>query len=547
MNIHPKIKEILNKRGIMGDSEISEFLSDKPQKTYDPFLLLNMEEGVDLILSAIEEGQRICIYGDYDADGITSTTVLREVLSYLTDNITYYLPSRFTEGYGLNCKAIDAIKTDNVDLIVTVDCGSVSYEEVEYAKSLGLKVLVTDHHTIADKIADCPVINPMQPGCPYPFKRLAGVGVAFKLAQAIAMTAGLPKSAVTKMLDVVGIGTIGDIVPLVDENRTLAKYGIRLLNLTERPGICSLMEGISLKKGEINSGNISFGIVPHINAAGRMEHAKIAAQVMMAESAEEAKSSVESLAKFNNMRKSHQEATFRECEQMIEEKYSKDNFLVIELEDAHEGITGIVAGKVKEKYYKPTVIVANIGDGMVKGTGRSIPGVNLYDLLKENEDLFEKFGGHAAACGFSMKKENVDQLRENLNKSLGVLIEEEPELMAESVEAEAELEPEDFSLELVRELKLLEPFGAENPQPVFAFRGKPVSVGKMGSSGQYTRFTAILDNGREHRCVIFKNAEQYDDLLDRGECVTIVGTLESQTWNGKEYLQTTVLSVKSAE
>ena len=544
MNLHPKIKEILNNRGIAGDSEISEFLSDKPQKTYDPFLLLNMEEGVDLILSAIDEGERICIYGDYDADGITSTAVLMEVLSNLTDNLTYYIPSRFDEGYGLNCKAIDRIKADNVNLIVTVDCGSVSYDEVEYAKSLGLKVLVTDHHTIADRIADCPVINPMQPDCPYPFKRLAGVGVAFKLAQAIVTVTGLPKSVVTKTLDVVGIGTIGDIVPLLDENRTIAKYGIRMLNLTERPGISSLIEGISLKKGNINSGNISFGIVPHINAAGRMDHAYTAARLIMSQSASQTREGVSRLIKFNNLRKSRQEAAFKECEKLISEKYMDDNFLVIQLEDAHEGITGIVAGKIKEKYYRPAVIVTPIGDGLVKGTGRSIPGVNLYSLLKESEELFEKFGGHAAACGFSMKMENVDELRKNLNRSLEVLIEEEPDLMEEKLEVDSHLEAGDICLELVKELELLEPFGAANPQPVFSFRGRPCSIKKMGADGQYTRFTAVLENGKEHTCVIFKNAPEYDELLKTGEYVTIIGTLESQNWNGREYLQTTVLSVE---
>ena len=544
MNIHPKIKEILNNRGIAGDSEISEFLSDKPQKTYDPFLLLNMEEGVDLILSAIDEGERICIYGDYDADGITSTAVLMEVLSNLTGNLTYYIPSRFDEGYGLNCKAIDRIKADNVNLIVTVDCGSVSYDEVEYAKSLGLKVLVTDHHTIADRIADCPVINPMQPDCPYPFKRLAGVGVAFKLAQAIVTVTGLPKSVVTKTLDVVGIGTIGDIVPLLDENRTIAKYGIRMLNLTERPGISSLIEGISLKKGNINSGNISFGIVPHINAAGRMDHAYTAARLIMSQSASQTREGVSRLIKFNNLRKSRQEAAFKECEKLISEKYMDDNFLVIQLEDAHEGITGIVAGKIKEKYYRPAVIVTPIGDGLVKGTGRSIPGVNLYSLLKESEELFEKFGGHAAACGFSMKMENVDELRKNLNRSLEVLIEEEPDLMEEKLEVDSHLEAGDICLELVKELELLEPFGAANPQPVFSFRGRPCSIKKMGADGQYTRFTAVLENGKEHTCVIFKNAPEYDELLKTGEYVTIIGTLESQNWNGREYLQTTVLSVE---
>ena len=202
------------------------------------------------------------------------------------------------------------------------------------------------------------------------------------------------------------------------------------------------------------------------------------------------------------------------------------------------------AGKIKEKYYRPAVIVTPIGDGLVKGTGRSIPGVNLYSLLKESEELFEKFGGHAAACGFSMKMENVDELRKNLNRSLEVLIEEEPDLMEEKLEVDSHLEAGDICLELVKELELLEPFGAANPQPVFSFRGRPCSIKKMGADGQYTRFTAVLENGKEHTCVIFKNAPEYDELLKTGEYVTIIGTLESQNWNGREYLQTTVLSVE---
>lgn len=334
MNLQPRIYELLHKRGIETEADIEEFLSDKPQKTYDPFLLLNMEAGVDLILSSIEEDEKICIYGDYDADGITSTAVLMEVLSNLTSNLAYYIPSRFEEGYGLNCGALDKIKAAGIDLVITVDCGSVSCAEVEHAKEIGLKILVTDHHTITDKVADCLVINPMQPGCPYPFKHLAGVGVAFKLAQAIAAETGLPKSAVNRTLDLVGVGTIGDIVPLVDENRTLAKYGIRSLNLTQRPGLSKLIEGTSLQRGKIKSENISYVIVPHLNASGRMQDAKIAASLMMEKDSEKVKEGVETLISCNQQRKKIQSETFEQCCNIVEEKYQTAPFLVIDLEDA---------------------------------------------------------------------------------------------------------------------------------------------------------------------------------------------------------------------
>ena len=544
MKLQPKILELLNKRGICTEEEIDEFLSDKPQKTYDPFLLLNMEAGVDFILSSIEENERICIYGDYDADGITSTAVLMEVLSQLTKNLTYYIPSRFEEGYGLNCEALKKIKENGVDLVVTVDCGSVSCAEVEYAKEIGLKILVTDHHTIADQQADCLIINPMQPGCLYPFKHLAGVGVAFKLAQALAAETGLSKSVVNRTLDLVGIGTIGDIVPLVDENRTLAKYGVRAINVSQRPGLIKLLEGVSLNKGTICSENISYTIVPHLNASGRMENAKIAAGLMMGRDEEKIRQGVDKLVQCNTERKKIQGDTFTACRALVDEKYKDDYFLVLDLEDAHEGITGIVAGKIKETYHKPAVIVTPTGEDCLKGTGRSIEGVNIYDLLKENNALFQRFGGHAAACGFTMKRQNLQTLRENLNRSMERLCTENPSLLQQKLSADMVLSPSDVTLELIKEMKLLEPFGCENPQPLVQVSVVPAALRRMGASGQYTKFSGRLDDGRELQCVIFKDASEYDEILQKGRKISIIGMLGSQKWNGREYMQLTVLGAE---
>lgn len=540
MNLQPRLIELLHKRGLETEEEIQEFLSARPQKTYDPFLLLNMEAGVDLILSSIEEEEKICIYGDYDADGITSTAVLMEVLSQLTANLTYYIPSRFEEGYGLNCQALDKIKAAGVDLVVTVDCGSVSCAEVEHAKEIGLKILVTDHHTIKDQLADCLVINPKQPGCPYPFKELAGVGVAFKLAQAIAAETGLDKRVVNRTLDLVGIGTIGDIVPLVDENRTLAKYGIRAVNVSQRPGLKGLIEGVSLKQGDIGSENISYIIVPHLNASGRMESARIAAKLMMAREQKNVEAGVEKLVECNRNRKQLQEETFDQCRELVETRYRDDLFYVIDLPDAHEGITGIVAGKVKETYNRPAVIVTPTGEDCLKGTGRSIDGVNIYELLAESRDLFERFGGHSAACGFTMKKENLEPLRRNLNSAMARLLAENPALFDAKLMADMDLAAEDVKLELAEQLRLLEPFGCANPRPLVRIRLLPKSMRRMGNKGQYTRFTGVLDDGREMACVIFKDAETYDDILQAGRPAVMTGTLSSQTWNGKTYLQFTV-------
>ena len=542
MKIQPKLIELLNKRGIESDEDIREYLSDKPQKTYDPFLLLNMEAGVDLILSAIENGDKICIYGDYDADGITSTVILLEVLSHLTSNLMYHIPSRFDEGYGLNCAAIDEIKDKGAQLIVTVDCGSVSYDEVEYARSIGMDVLVTDHHTVSDKIADCLVINPTQKGCGYPFKYLAGCGVAFKVAQAVVEATGLEKSVLTRTLDMVGIGTIGDIVPLVDENRTLAKYGLRAINTSARENLNMLIEGIGLHPGSITAENISYVIVPHLNAAGRMKHANIAVELFMTDDPAVAKTKVAELSACNSERKGIQASTFEKCEEIVREKYMDDDIIIIDLQDAHEGITGIVAGKLKEKYYKPTIIVTPTGDGSIKGTGRSINGINIYDLLKKNEGLFERFGGHAAACGFTMKKENLPALRDDLTKRAREIRENDPEIFVHNISAELELGAEDVNLDLVDQLELLEPCGCANVKPLVSFEAWAGDMAKIGNKSQYTRFTATIEDYRRVSCVVFRDPEEADKvIMSSGENkVEIIGSLSGRTWNGNRTLQMTV-------
>ncbi len=410
-----------------------------------------------------------------------------------------------------------------------------------YAKEIGLKILVTDHHTMTDKAAECLIINPMQPGCPYPFKHLAGVGVAFKLAQAIAAETGLPKSVVNRTLDLVGVGTIGDIVPLVDENRTLAKYGIRALNVTARPGFKQLIEGVSLHKGSITSEQISYILVPHLNASGRIKSARIGAALLMEKDGAKASDRVQTLIACNEERKRLQNETYEVCKKKVDEAYQQDAFLVIDLPDAHEGITGIVAGKIKDAYHRPTVIVTPAADNCLKGTGRSIEGINIYHLLKENEHLFERFGGHAAACGFTMKEENLYQLRENLNQSMRALAMENPEIFNQKTEAELELSAEQVCLELAEQIQLLEPFGCENPRPLIRVALTPVSIRKMGNKGQYTKFVGILDNGREVQCVIFKNASAYDELLKEAAKIRVTGELQSQKWNGRQYLQITVL------
>lgn len=537
--IHPIIREILNKRGIIEEADIIEFLSEKPNLTYDPFLLKNMDAGVDFLLSSIKQNRKICIYGDYDADGVTSVSLLLEVLSGLTDNLTYYIPSRFDEGYGLNKDAIDLIKAQGAELILTVDCGSVSYEEVEYGKSIGIDFIVTDHHNINDKPADCILINPKQEGCPYPFKHLAGCGVAFKLAQGIQRKAGLPKSVLNGVLDLVAIATIGDIVPLIDENRTLTKYGMGIINSRRRPGLNRLIEEAGLTSEKIKSENIAYIIVPHLNAAGRLLDARVGVELLTSKDMKKIDKNVAVLIENNRERKRIQEEAFQKCKEMIASELEKDLFYVIAPRDIHEGIAGIVAGKIKEEYGKPAIIVTESGgEGCLKGTGRSINGLNLYELLKKHEELFLKFGGHSGACGFLMKAENLSELRSRLNKEIEILYRENAGLFDSSLEIDLEIEGEAIDIGLAIELEKLAPFGCQNERPLLQIRGiQAEGIYFMGQNRQHVRFSGTGENGNGLPCILFQKAQDYSELLQKGERLDLAGYPDINVWKGDSKIQ----------
>ncbi len=533
------LRDILEKRGVSSEADISEFLSDRPKKTYDPFLLLNMEAGVDLLLSEINSGKRICIYGDYDADGVTSVCILSHVLSQLTDNFTYYIPSRFSEGYGLNMDAVAKIKDDGTDLIVTVDCGSVSYEEVEYAKRLGMKVIVTDHHSIEDVKADCILINPKQKECTYPFSELAGCGIAFKMVQAICRKTGLPKSVINDVLDLTAIGTVADIVSLTDENRTIVKYGLMRINEGRRKSVKKLTEAISLKN--VTSENIAFGIAPHINAAGRMAHAKEAVELFRAADDREIDDRVQKLVMFNRERKNKQNDAFDRC---MEKITGEENFIVLDMEDIHEGIAGIAAGKIKETLNRPVIIVTPSGDGYLKGTGRSIEGIDIFAVLKKHDELFKRFGGHKSACGFLMESGNLDTLRSELDTEVRCMLEKDPHLLDKKTGWDETIMPEEMTMELARGLEKLQPYGQGNPKPVFRMTGVEVTKLRfMGESAEHAGFTAVSENGGRADCIFFRKAQEKAELLYSGGPVDITGTINIKEWNGRESVQFVVEEV----
>lgn len=535
---------LLTRHGAVSKEQRDEFLSEKPQETYDPFLLKGMTEAVDAILEAADSGKSICIYGDYDADGVTACSLMVEVLSLLTANVQYYIPSRFEEGYGLNAAAVEKLAEQGTELLITVDCGSVSKEEVQLAQTLGMQVIVTDHHSMQEgRSAECILINPKQMDCPYPFKELCGCGVAFKLAQALQRTldgrgdSRFSKQQLNRLLDLVAISTVGDIVPLVSENRTLVKHGLRCINKKGRPGLDLLVGKMGLKPGQIDSTQIAYGIVPHLNAGGRMLTAETGVRLLTG--AGNSEDEAQLLVDNNQERKTIQEKTYQQCLQIAQELNQTREFLLIRADDAHEGIAGIVAGKIKDHFGKPAVIVTETGEeGTLKGTGRSVDGVNLFQLLDGHRELFLRFGGHSGACGFSIKPENLEQLYEKLEQDMKKLLEETPFLLQQKVLLDAVLPLQLLNLDLIKQVQRMAPFGFGNENPVFLVEDLTVlGVKYMGNAEQHVRFTAKSKQGRSCDFILFGKAQDFREILESGEALDVAGYPDVNVWNGRTKIQ----------
>ncbi len=545
MNTNKIILQILNKRGITGDEKIQEFLSPVPRLTYDPFLLFGMKEGVDLILSAISDDKKICVYGDYDVDGITSTSILLTVLRHIGADVTYYIPSRFDEGYGLNMTAIDRLQNDGVELIVTVDCGITGAKEIAYAKEKGMQVLVTDHHNQGDNFPqDTIVINPKQKRCDYPFEHLAGCGVVFKLAQALQREVGFEKAFLNELLDLVAIGTIADVMPLVDENRTIVKYGINKILLGKRKGLDYLVK--NLINNEINSENLAYYVIPSINAAGRMGSTDIAIKCLISGDEKEASEYAKNLIELNSQRKKIQENDYERCIDLYERDYTDSLFPIVYLPKAHEGICGIVAGKMKEYCQKPFAIVteSEADKKIYKGTCRSIEEVDIFKILSKESKIFEKFGGHRGACGFSIKKENLKLLQENVEKTMKDYI---PEIKPSEDDSFVEINPEDIDEELVTQIELLEPFGNKNEKPIFAIKNCELdAISYLGDEKKHMR-TYIKKDKEDIGCIYFNISDDDKKTVETAKGIDVIGTIGFNRWRGNKNVQVCISSIHLTE
>ena len=539
-NLNKIIGKIIVNRNVTSDEDVRIFITPTRDDFHDPFLFKGMDIAVDRILQAINNKEKILIYGDYDVDGITSTTVLKKYLQERGGIVNTYIPNRLNEGYGLNKEAIKKIKEMGTDLIITVDCGISGIEEVKYAKELGIEVIVTDHHEVGEVLPDAlAVIDAKRKDNTYPFNLLAGVGVVFKVIQAISIRLNLKAEEYLKYLDLVCVGTISDIVPLEGENRTIAKLGLMLIRVTKNVGLRELIKSSGYK--EIDSNTISFGVAPRINACGRMGHEEEALKLFLAETKEEAVEVTKKLNEYNTLRQNTEKAIYEDAVSKIEkENIENKNSIVVGGYNWHHGVIGIVSSKVTEKYYKPSILLC-FEDGIAKGSGRSIQGFDLYEGLTKCSEFLDKFGGHAMAVGLTLNKENFENFKDKFEK-----IAEEANIkeMVPTIYIDEEVKLKDISMDLVKSLSVLEPFGEANKVPLFLIKNLKIDSIRALSEGRHLKLSL-----RDESVVI--NAIGFDigNLAEEykiGDKIDVVGTLEINSFNGFSSIQINIKDIRKS-
>lgn len=528
---------VLVNRGIVDDEEIRVFLNPTRSDFHDPYLMPDMEIAVERIIKAINNQEKVIIYGDYDVDGITSITVLKKFLKTCGLEVDYYIPNRLSEGYGLNKAAIDYIKEKEYTLIITVDCGISGIEEIEYANSLGIETIVTDHHEPMEVLPPAVAIVDLKrkDNDTYPFKSLAGCGVVFKLTQALGMRLGIDEKEYLKYLDIVCVGTISDIVPLVDENRVIAKLGLKLVEVTRNPGLKALLNASGYKV--VNSNTISFGIAPRINACGRMGYEEEALKLFLTENLVQASEITERLNKYNRDRQEIEKNIYDEAIKMMEKEDSNAQSIVLGSNNWHHGVIGIVSSKITEMYFKPSILICFEGeDG--KGSGRSIPGFDLHEALAETAKYLEKYGGHEMAVGLSLKKNNFNRFKEAFERYV-----EEKDItgIVPIIEIDKQISLKDIDSNIVKQLDLLEPFGEANRRPIFVYKNLKIDSIRALSDGKHLKMT--LKDGNTIVNAIGFNMGQLSKEYMIGDRIDVVGTLEINAYNGREMVQINVKDI----
>lgn len=535
-NINKLLASILINREIQ-EENIDVFLNPTRQNFHDPFLMPDMEIAVDRIISAINAQEKIIIYGDYDVDGITSITVLKSFLEDRGIHVGQYIPNRLEEGYGLNKPAIDEIAKNKYDLMITVDCGISGIDEIEYANSLGIETIVTDHHEVGDKLPNAiAVVDAKRKDNKYPCRHLAGVGVVFKLIQAIGIKLGLEEKEYLKYLDIVCVGTISDIVPLIDENRVIAKLGLMLVRQTKNMGLKSLLMSSGYKN--IDSNTISFGVAPRINACGRMGHAEQALKLFLSKDIYEVNELTKKLNEYNKLRQEKEKAIYENAIKQIEEnKLYEKNAIIVGGENWHHGVIGIVSSKITDLYFKPSILLC-YEDDLAKGSGRSIPGFDLHEALMKCQDTIERFGGHSMAIGITIKK---DKFEEFSSKFEEIAEQSKIDEIVPIINIDGKINLSDINRDIVESLKQLEPYGEGNKTPIFVFKNLKIDSIRALSEGKHIKMT-LKDENTIINAIGF-NLGYLSDEYRIGDKIDVVGTLEINSFNGVDSLQIGVKDV----
>lgn len=564
-SIHPILRQVLFNRGLTAEAQAQAFLEGHYLESRDPFLLAGMETAVARIQQAMRDEEIVVVYGDFDADGVTATVLLTEALRAIgfdRRQVWPYIPDRVDEGYGLNCDSLTALKQKGASLIISVDCGIRSPVEAAHARAIGLDIIITDHHSLGRDLPPATaVINPKRPDCQYPEKMLAGVGIAYKLAQALREASGKWQVADSNgesaihdlqsefdeqgLLDLVALGTVADLAPLVGENRLLVAEGLRVLNEVRRPGIAALLNVAALEPGGISAESIAFALGPRINAAGRLAHAYDAARLLAANNHHTAR---ELAQRLNELNRERQKLTHTLCAKAEEQVDSDTPIIIASDSEFRSGIVGLVAGRLAEKYYRPTIVMEQ-GEEESRGSCRSIPEFNITQALDQVGDLLVRYGGHAQAAGFTIRNENLSEFQTRLMEFAASELEGKDLRPSLTIDAEISLGDVDWALQ--ETLAQLEPTGQENPVPRFLSRGvRVLSHRQVGQ--ELAHLQLFLANGSGGRygdrqafpAIAFRQGAWGNHLPPY---IDLVYTINVNKWQGKANLQLVVEDLRPSE
>lgn len=534
------IAQILANRGLDTIDAAQQFLSQGKIDTISPFLMKGMDVAVPRIKRAIEQGEQIVVYGDYDVDGITATSVMMRVLGDLGAKVSYFIPNRHTDGYGLNCESLaELVETRGANLIISVDCGITSVEEADSLDE-NVDLIITDHHqppaTLPNAYA---IINPKQEGCDYPEKMLAGVGVAFKVCQALWQT--MRQEVLDKYLDLVALGTVADIVPLVGENRTFVQHGLAAMRTQSNVGIRALMKASQIEPTMISSGQIGFRLAPRLNAAGRLDCAQKGVEILLCNDEAECDRMAQELSAENEERQQIEKDILAEAIQTIEDNHLMDNhIIVVHGEGWHGGVIGIVASRIVEKYYRPTIVIT-VEDGVGKGSCRSIDGINMYEALSSAEDLLVRFGGHKQAAGLTIEACNLDAFAVRLNQYGEKYAKED--IWRPLIKIDATLEAKQIDEQMIDSLAVLEPFGMGNPRPVFLCERMQIrTIQRIGREKQTVKMR-LECQGVQLDAIAWRSPE-LTDTYQVGDFVNVTFQPDINEWNGMKSVQLVLSDVR---